>query len=213
MINTIIVEDDRIIQNYLFNMLANDGRFRIVGRYADAFDAESACSEGTIDLVLMDVQTSHNHSGLAAGERIRKTSKRTKVVAVTSLVDPEVLAKARSGCADSLWYKDHGTEELMSVIERTLAGESVFPDSAPNIELKEMFSEDVTPRQLAILRRFVTGLTYDEIAKEMKITRDGVRWNIEQLIQKGGFENKHELMATVLCNKYVVTTLMETENE
>ena len=65
----------------------------------------------------------------------------------------------------------------------------------------------------AILRRFVTGLTYDEIAKEMKITRDGVRWNTEQLIQKGGFENKHELMATVLCNKYVVTTLMETENE
>ena len=47
----------------------------------------------------------------------------------------------------------------------------------------------------------------------MKITRDGVRWNIEQLIQKGGFENKHELMATVLCNKYVVTTLMETETE
>ena len=213
MINTIIVEDDRIIQNYLFSMLATDSRFRIVGRYTDAFDAEEACSEGNIDLVLMDVQTSHNHSGLAAGERIRKTSKRTKVVAVTSLVDPEVLAKARSGCADSLWYKDHGTEELISVIERTLAGESVFPDSAPNIELKDMFSEDVTPRQLAILRRFVTGLTYDEIAKEMKITRDGVRWNIEQLIQKGGFENKHELMATVLCNKYVVTTLMETENE
>ena len=82
MINTIIVEDDRIIQNYLFSMLANDGRFRIVGRYADAFDAESACSEGTIDLVLMDVQTSHNHSGLAAGERSRASRRLPSAVTV-----------------------------------------------------------------------------------------------------------------------------------
>lgn len=211
MINAVIVEDDRIIQNYLTNMLAADGRFRVVGTCADAFEAEKICADGGIDLVLMDVQTARNHSGLAAGERIRAHGGRTKVVAVTSLVDPDVLAKARAGGADSLWYKDHGSDELMTVVDRTLAGEQVFPDSAPNVELKDMFSEDVTPRQLAILRRFVSGMTYDEIARSMNITRDGVRWNIEQIIQKGGFENKHELLATVLCNKYIVTALMETE--
>ena len=42
------------------------------------------------------------------------------------------------GAADSLWYKDHGTEELMSVVKRTLAGEKVFPDIAPAIENKLM---------------------------------------------------------------------------
>ena len=97
----------------------------------------------------------------------------------------------------------------MAVIDRTLAGERVFPDSAPNIELKDMFSEDITPRQLAILRRFVTGMTYDEIAKDLKISRDGVRWNIDQIIQKGGFENKHELLAAVLCSKYIAELLTE----
>ena len=213
MINAVIVEDDRIIQNYLTNMLAADGRFRVVGTYTDAFEAEKVCARGVIDLVLMDVQTARNHSGLAAGERIRKSAGNTKVIAVTSLVDPDVLARARSGGADSLWYKDHGSDALMSVIDRTLAGEHVFPDSAPNIELKDMFSEDITPRQLAILRRFVSGMTYDEIAKSMSITRDGVRWNIDQIIQKGGFENKHELLAAVLCNKYIVTALMDTESE
>ena len=212
MINAIVVEDNRMIREYLANMLAADGRFRIAGRYGDAFEAEKVGENGEIDLVLMDVQTQHNHSGLAAGARIRAMGGKTKIVAVTSLVDPEVLSAARSGGADSLWYKDHGSDDLMAVIDRTLAGERVFPDSTPNVELKDMFSGDITPRQLAILRRFVTGLTYDEIAREMKISKDGVRWNIEQIVQRGGFENKHELMAAVLCNKYIVTSLVDEES-
>ncbi len=211
MINTIIVEDNRMIRDYLARMLAEDERFRLAGRFDDAFEAEKVCAGGGIDLVLMDVQTLHNHSGLAAGERIRKQGCGTKVVAVTSLVDPDVLARARSGGADSLWYKDHGSSELMEVIDLTLAGERVFPDSAPNIELKEMLAGDITPRQLAVLRRFVSGMTYDEIARELKMSKVGVRWNIDQIVQKGGFESKHELMATVLCNKYIVTSLTETE--
>ena len=191
MIDAVIVEDDRIIQSYLTNMLADDGRFRIVGKYADAFDAEKVCADGGIDLVLMDVQTARNHSGLAAGERIRKSARNTKVVAVTSLVDPDVLAKAWAGGADSLWYKDHGSEELMEVIERTLAGERVFPDSSPSVELKDMFSSEISPRQIHILRRFVEGMTYDEIAAELGISKNGVRWNLDQIVEKGGFNNKH----------------------
>ena len=209
MIHTIIVEDDRLIQNYLAGMLAQDARFFLAGRFTDAFEAEKACAAGNIDLVLMDVQTAGNHSGLAAGARIRKSGAKTKIVAVTSLVDPDVLAKAKAGGADSLWYKDHGSEDLMAVIDRTLQGERVFPGSAPNVALKDMFAEEISPRQLAILRLFVQGMTYDEIAKEMKITRDGVRWNIEQVVQKGGFENKHELLAALLCSKYIVASLLE----
>ena len=157
----------------------------------------------------MDVQTLHNHSGLAAGERIRKSGHNTKIIIVTSLIDPEVLAKAKMYAADSLWYKDHGDKELMDVINRTLAGERIFPDASPNVEIKDMFSYDITPRQIAILRRFVKGMTYDEIAEDLKISKNGVRWNLEQIIEKGGFQNKHELLAAVIENKLIVTTLEE----
>ena len=59
----------------------------------------------------MDVQTQHKHSGLAAAKRIKKAFPNIKIVIVTSLVDPQVLERAKTGAADSLWYKDHGTEE------------------------------------------------------------------------------------------------------
>ena len=70
------------------------------------------CSYSAIDLVLMDVQTFHNHDGLSAGKIIREKYPYTKVLVVTSLIDPKVLERAKSGCADSLWYKDHGEEEF-----------------------------------------------------------------------------------------------------
>ena len=134
MINTILVEDDLYIQKHFVDRLAADGEFHLVGVFRDAFESEKHC-DATVKLVLMDVQTHHKHSGLAAAERIKKAFPQIKIVVATSLVDPEVLQRAKMGAADSLWYKDHGTEELMSVVKRTLAGEKVFPDTAPAIEM------------------------------------------------------------------------------
>ena len=209
MINTIIAEDNLFMQNHLRRMLEEDGRFNVVSAVRDAAEAEEICKNRKIDLVLMDVQTLHNNSGLAAGERIKKRKNDIKIIIVTSLVDPEVLAKAKKGAADSLWYKDHGKTELMEVINRTLLGENVFPDCSPNVELNNMFSDDISPRQLNILRCFVKGMTYDEIAEELKLSKNGVRWNLEQIVEKGGFKNKHEMLAAVIENKLIITTLKE----
>lgn len=208
MINTIVVEDNAYIQKHFMNLL-DAARFRVVDSFRDAFEAEEACRDGNIDLVLMDVQTYRNHSGLAAGKRIRQKYRRTKVVIVTSLIDPAILEQAKQGAADSLWYKDHGDDEIMDVIERTLNGERIFPDSSPRVEMKEMFSSDITPRQMEILRRFVYGMTYEEIAEDLKLTKRGVRWNLDQIVEKGGFQNKHELLAVVIENRLIVTTLEE----
>ncbi|MCR4890892.1 MAG: response regulator transcription factor [Lachnospiraceae bacterium] len=209
MIRTIIVEDNRFMMNYLRGILREDNDFQLEAALSDAFLAEEICKEQKIDLVIMDVQTLHNHSGLAAGERIREKNPATKVLIVTSLIDPEILSRAKAGGADSLWYKDHGKEDLLDVIRRTVAGEHVFPDTSPSVELKDMFSGDISPRQIDILRMFVKGFTYDEIAAEVKISKNGVRWNLDQIVEKGGFANKHEMLAAIIENKLIVTTLEE----
>ena len=166
MIQTILVEDDLYIQKYFAERLETNGGFRLVGVYRDAFEAERHCDR-TVQLILMDVQTQHKHSGLAAAGRIKQAFPNVKILVVTSLVDPEVLTKARTGVADSLWYKDHGTAELLDVIRRTLAGEHVFPDTAPAVEMEDTMSDQFSPRQLSILRWYIRGLTYQEIADKL----------------------------------------------
>lgn len=208
MINTILVEDDLYIQKHFAERLTAAGEFRLVGVYSDAFEAEKHCN-GTVKLVLMDVQTKHKHSGLAAAERIKKAYPHTKIVIATSLVDPEVLLKAKLGAADSLWYKDHGTAELLDVVHRTLKGENIFPDASPAVEMEGTMSDNFSPRQLDILRLYIKGFTYQEIADRLGISKNGVRWNLDDMVEKGGFENREALVATAIENKLMVTTLKD----
>ncbi len=211
MINTVLVEDNLYVQKVLKAMIESDERFRLTATFTDAFEAEKLCAYGKTDLVLMDVQTQNNHSGLAAGKRIKEASPRTKVVIVTSLVDPDVLKKARNGAADSLWYKDHGTKDIIDVMVRTMNGERVFPESSPNVTLKDIFSEDLTPKQMKILRYFVKGYTYEEIAQELDMTKRNVRWHLDNIVEKSGFENKYELLIALIDSKLIVANLTDEE--
>ena len=160
-----------------------------------------------IDLVLMDVQTFHNHDGLTAGKTIKEEHPGTKILVVTSLIDPKVLERAKTGCADSLWYKDHGEDEICDVIIRTLNGEHVFPDVTPNVELNWITSGEISPRQLEMLRLYIYGMSYSEIAKKMNCSTSGVRWNFQEMITKAGYNCKEDLIAAALESKLIVTTL------
>ncbi len=210
MINTILVEDDIYMQKHFSAILRSDERFSIAGTFKDAFEVENRCGTD-IDLVLMDVLTLHKHSGLAAGKRIKERYPHIKIVIITSLIDPNVLSEAKRGAADSLWYKDHSTEELLDVIIRTMNGERIFPGSSPSVEMKNMLSGDISPIQIEILRHYIRGFTYREIADKFGLSVSGVRWNISDMIEKGGFNNKEELIATAIENKLVVTTLQDTK--
>ena len=213
MINTLLVEDDLYIQRHFVERFSEEEDIRIVAAVRDAFDAEGLCGQGGIDLVLMDVLTLHKHSGLAAGKRIREAYPNIKVLIVTSLVDPEVLQQARRGCADSLWYKEHGTDAIMDLIRRTMAGERVIPGFSPSVEMKRCMSEDFTPAQIEILRAFIKGYTYREIAEKFNLSVSGVRYNIAEMVRIGGFKNKEELTTVAIENKLVVTTLDDGETE
>ena len=118
-----------------------------------------------------------------------------------------MLERAKSGCADSLWYKDHGEEEIRSVIYRTLNGEHVFPDVAPEVELNWITSGDISPRQLEMLRLYIHGMSYSEIARKMDCSASGVRWNFQEMIAKAGYSCKEDLIAAALESKLIVTTL------
>ena len=207
MVRVLIVEDQKIMQKYFEYMLMQDSELRHVQTISDAREAVKICGYTAIVLVLMDVQTFHNHDGLSAGKTIREKYPHTKVLIVTSLIDPKVLERAKSGCADSLWYKDHGEEEIRNVIYRTLNGERVFPDVTPKVELNWITSGDISPRQLEMLRLYIHGMSYSEIAKKMECSTSGVRWNFQEMIAKAGYSCKEDLIAAALESKLIVTTL------
>ena len=147
MIRVMIVEDQKLVRSLLESYIQNEDGYQLAVSIPGAAEAPILCDTEDIDLVLMDVQTEHRENGLAAAKKIREAHPAIKIVVATSLIDTQVLARAKAVGADSLWYKDHGTAELMSVVKRTLAGEKVFPDIAPAIEMEGTMSEAFSPWQ------------------------------------------------------------------
>ena len=77
------------------------------------------------------------------------------------------------------------------------------------IELQEsrITSGEISPRQLEMLRLYICGMSYSEIAKKMDCSTSGVRWNFQEMIAKAGYSCKEDLIAAALESKLIVTTL------
>ena len=75
MVRILIVEDQKIMQKYFEYIIMQEPEFRHIQTVSDAREAVKICDYSAIDLVIMDVQTFHNHDGLSAG-RLRGSAGR-----------------------------------------------------------------------------------------------------------------------------------------
>ena len=69
----------------------------------------------------------------------------------------------------------------MEIIERTLCGESIYPEETPKVKLGLVDSADLTPREIQVLRLLTTGVGNEEIAKRLKISENTVKTHIGHL--------------------------------
>ena len=117
MIRVMIVEDQKLVRSLLESYIQNEDGYQLAVSIPGAAEAPILCDTEDIDLVLMDVQTEHRENGLAAAKKIREAHPTIKIVVATSLIDTQVLARAKAVGADSLWYKDGDEGTLMSYNE------------------------------------------------------------------------------------------------
>ena len=120
----LIVEDQALARMYLCSCVEKCADCRVAGTLNRADAALRRCGDSHIDLILMDICTENDSDGLTAAEEIKKIYPRIKIVMVTSMLEGRFLARARKIGADSFWYKDSPSGDLVGVIEGTLSGKS-----------------------------------------------------------------------------------------
>ena len=94
---------------------------------------------------------------------------------------------------ESFWYKEPTAEALLKVMDRTMAGESIYPDSAPVTRLGAALSNDFTERELEVLRELVSGKTDAAIAETLCLSVTRVKQHIQRIREKTQFANRTEL--------------------
>ena len=193
MFNVLIVEDDPMARQLLEIYINTSEKYHHIQSVESAALAEFCCRTNQVDVILMDVCTAMNASGLDAAAKIKKNFPNTKVIIITSQPECSFIERAHEADVDSFWYKSSEEEEILSVLDRTMAGETVYPESTPSLKLGETFSENLTDRELEVLRELVAGESDAAIAEKLFMSLRTVKGHIQSMREKTGFRNRTEL--------------------
>ena len=204
MIRVLIVEDQRMAREDMENYIQSSENYCLAASISNATMAERVCRQIGCDLILMDVCTENDESGLLAAEQIKKSMPQIKIIIVTSMVECSFLDRAREAGVESFWYKDAGKEELLAVMDRTMEGERVYPDGTPIVMIGTAKSCEFTPGELAVLRLVVEGESYKQIAERLSISPETVKWHIKNMLQKTNFDSKTKLAVAVTKKNLII---------
>lgn len=207
MINVLLVEDTKMGRDCISGYIKSSDRYTLSAVITNAGMAEMTCMRMPIDLILMDYRTENNEDGISASAVIKRNMPKIKIIIITSMTSIDLIDRARSAGVDSFWYKEAGDEELLTVMDKTMAGESIYPDTTPVIQIGNAASTEVTPMQLEILRLMVKGYSNPAIAAELHISVNDVKWHIKELFEKTGYTNRVSLVGDVINKEFIVPGL------
>lgn len=193
MTKVMIVEDDPMASKLLEIFVKESDRYSVAHTIDNASMAEMYCLKNPIDLILMDVCTAMNANGLDAAAKIKKSFPHIKVIIMTSQPECSFIDRARRIGVDSFWYKESTSEKVIEVMDRTMNGESVYPDTTPTLQLGNAKSSEFSPKELEVLRELISGESDAVIADKLHMSLRTVKAHIQTMRDKTGFRNRTEL--------------------
>ncbi len=197
MIRVLIVDDQSLVRTGFRMILEAEKDVEVVGEAADGAEALEVAAEVEPDVILMDVRMP-NVDGLEATRRLLdgKTEGPRVLILTTFDLDEYVYEALRVGASGFL-LKDTPPEQLVEAIHVVANGDALLspvitrrvieqfvrrpPDSVrkPAPELEEL-----TARELEMLRYVARGLSNAEIAKEAYVSETTVKTHVAHILMK-----------------------------
>lgn len=206
MIRVLIVEDQKMARENMESIIQSSENYTLAGVIANAADTELFCMRSNVDLILMDVCTAHDESGIEACAVIKRKFPRIKIIIVTSMAEHTFIEKAKAAQADSFWYKDASHGELLTVMDQTMAGEHIYPDKTPKVKLGLTTSYELTHSELEVLRALMQSTSDEDAAKMLSCTKANVRWHLSKILEKTGYRTRMELLIAVASKNLIIVT-------
>ena len=193
MTRVLIVEDAPMDRQLLELYVKQSGQYELVPSVESAAFVEFCCRTTRVDLILMDVCTSLYANGIDAAEKIKQNFPQTKIIIITGQPECSFIERAKKAGVDSFWYKTETAESILHVMERTMAGENIYPESTPPLQFGYITSDELTARELEVLREVVAGESDAAIAEKLYMSLRTVKCHIQSMRDKTGFRNRTEL--------------------
>lgn len=205
MVKVAIVDDQNITRQFFSYFIKDSKDFELVAALKDGEEAISYCKVNAVDLILMDIVMVGGMNGLDAAKEIKKVRPSIKIIIITSMPEVSYIEKAREIGVDSFWYKELEEVPILSVMERTMRGEHIYPDTTPELTIGNAKSTEFSKMELDVLREVTTGATNKEISEKLFVSPATVNYYINDLLVKTGYKNRVQLAVKARLEGLVIS--------
>jgi NarL family two-component system response regulator LiaR len=196
-IQVLIVDDHAMVRKGLKALLNQYEGIRVVGEAANGLKAVELVERLKVDVILLDLAMPVM-DGIEAIKRIMAIRPDQRIIVLTSYPGDDKLFPAIKAGALGYLVKDAQPEELVQSIRNVCAGE---PALSPTIAWKLLrgmsgaettkdSAEELSERELDVLRLLTLGKTDREIADQLVLADVTIRTHISRILSKLGLKNR-----------------------
>jgi two-component system response regulator NreC len=206
---TIVLADDHaVVRSGLRLVLEREPGFEVVSEAGDADTALRTVLGHKPTVLVLDLNMPGELSSLDAIPRVQEVSPETRVVILTMQEDPEFARRALRAGAAGYVLKEAADDELVDAVRRVAGGETYL-----NPRLGAVLAaappepagppDDLTEREVEVLRLIALGHTNAEIAQELYLSVRTVESHRGHIQRKLGRSTRAELVRYALDHGFV----------
>ncbi|WP_368298306.1 response regulator [Cytobacillus firmus] len=191
-IKVLIADDHHVVRRGLVFFLKTQPEIEIIGEAKNGLEAVEMMQTHQPDVVLMDLDMPVMN-GIEATRQIKLNYPVVKIMILTSFSDQDHVIPAIEAGASGYQLKDIEPDILVQAITQLMKGEHQLHPKATSHLLTHLTNknnterqplEELTKRELEVLREIAKGKSNKEIASSLFITEKTVKTHVSNLLSK-----------------------------
>ena len=188
-IQIVLVDDHRVVRRGLRSLLEAFPDLNVIGEVSSGEALLEQVEAWLPDVVVMDLLLPGGMDGIEATRRVRAITPHTQVVVLTAYTDEaRVVAALRAGAIGYV-RKEAAPEVLLAAVRAAALGQSMLDPNIAGTVLQELVAaaqvqDDLTQRELQVLRLLAHGCTNRQIADELVVGVETVKTHVGNILAK-----------------------------
>ena len=208
-IRVVVVDDHQLMLDAIRLTLEQSDDIELVGEALTGSEALPLIGRTQPDLVLLDIRMPQM-DGLTCLAKIRERHPKIKVVILSGIDEPEQIQTALKHGASAFVVKHVDPRDLASALRQAMAG-TVFQmlGSGESSEENAAKAAGVTESEMRVLTALARGLSNKQIAAELFITEQTVKFHLTNIYRKLHVANRTEATRYAYQHGIVVNPFFE----
>jgi DNA-binding NarL/FixJ family response regulator len=189
MIRVLSVDDHPLLREGIAAMVNAESDMKLIAEATNGRDAMEKFRLHRPDVTLMDLQMPAL-SGIDAIIGIRSEFPNARIIVLTTYAGDVQVVRALKAGARGYILKAHVRRELLDTIRAVHAGQKRIPPEVASELAEHAADEDLTSRELDVLRLIAAGNANKEIGGQLSITEETVKSHVTNILSKLGANDR-----------------------